>query len=281
MKEKGNKIKGAVLTIAPLLVAFGIQITVALIGQVIFFASMFIYDKKMGIEWYLDRATGQVVNLYSEQQYSLFLMLVSLISEIVMLIIAAIWYRHMKKQEKGFKYALNPIVVLLGLVLGVGIQGVTSLLLNFIYFVFPASWTASYDTLMETMLDSSSPVMIILVAIMAPLAEELFFRGVAINYGCRYFPPYVVLIIQAVCFGILHGNPVQFTYATIIGLVLGLVALEYKSVWPGVVVHIGVNASAEVLSLIGIEIPMLAMAAAGAFLCLLAVGGHILYKKRI
>ncbi len=280
MKENNNsRIQGAALTVAPLLVAAGIQILIAAVGFVVFLGIMIAYDKASGIEWYIDRATRQFVGLYTEQQNALFLTITTIITELVMLAVAAVWYAHMKKNEVGIRAALTPITLVLALILGVGMQGVTSLLLNIIYYIFPESWTMSYDGLMDTMLDTTSPLMVISVAVLAPIAEELFFRGIALNYGRRYFPTAVVIIAQAVGFGIFHGNPVQFTYATMIGIVFGLVAVEFQSVWPGILIHIGVNASAEVLSFMEVDISVPIMALCGIVLSVLAIAGYFLSKK--
>ncbi len=280
MDNNSKKIKGFFLILAPLAVVFAIQLAVSFIGGIIFNIVIMAYDKAHGIEWTIDSATGQILNLYTDQQYGLFLAIVTVITEIAMLAVGIIWFVNMKKNEVSFRKVMSPGLIIGALGLGIGIQGVVSLLLTVIYNVYPPSWTASYDELMESMLNPNSPMMVISVAILAPIAEELFFRGITMNYGRRFFPVWAVVIVQAISFGILHLNPVQSTYATLIGLMLGLVAVEYNSVWPGIFVHIGVNASAEILSLLQIEIPLPVMAIGGAVICGILLLIHFLMKNK-
>lgn len=69
----------------------------------------------------------------------------------------------------------------------------------------------------------------------APIAEEIFCRGMILRpvekYGKRF-----AILISAFFFGLLHGNIVQTPFAFVVGLVLGYVAVEYNILW-AMVVH--------------------------------------------
>jgi membrane protease YdiL (CAAX protease family) len=54
-------------------------------------------------------------------------------------------------------------------------------------------------------------------------------------------PLIIVIIIQALIFGVIHGNWLQIAYAAIIGILLGFVAIWTRSVWPSVLIHISMN----------------------------------------
>lgn len=66
--------------------------------------------------------------------------------------------------------------------------------------------------------------------ILAPVLEELLFRGLVqrtlMPYGKRF-----AILCSAFTFGIFHGNLFQTPYAFLVGLVLGYVASEYSIAW--------------------------------------------------
>ena len=79
---------------------------------------------------------------------------------------------------------------------------------------------------------------IISIAIMAPLVEELLFRGAIQGYMLRkgIKPLYAILIASAI-FGIVHMNPIQIPFAFAIGMIFGWLYYRTGSVVPGIVGH--------------------------------------------
>ena len=79
---------------------------------------------------------------------------------------------------------------------------------------------------------------IISITIMAPLVEELLFRG-AIQ-GCmlrKGIKPLHAILIASAIFGIVHMNPIQIPFAFAIGLIFGWLYYRTGSVIPGIVGH--------------------------------------------
>lgn len=78
--------------------------------------------------------------------------------------------------------------------------------------------------------DSDTFSMFLYASILAPLWEELLFRGYVLRtlrlYGKRF-----AVMGSAVLFGLFHGNLLQTPYAVVMGLVLGYVAVEYSIFW--------------------------------------------------
>lgn len=78
--------------------------------------------------------------------------------------------------------------------------------------------------------DMTSFSMFLYVGILAPISEEILFRGLIqrtlLPYGKRF-----AILCSAFCFGIFHGNLLQSPYAFLVGLVLGYVAAEYSISW--------------------------------------------------
>jgi len=95
----------------------------------------------------------------------------------------------------------------------------------------------------------SQPWGIIPVVIMAPLAEEVVFRGAVLG---RLLPvmksKWVAIGISAVLFGCIHGNLAQGINATILGILLGWLYTETRSLLPGMILHFVNNLMAYVLT---------------------------------
>ena len=79
---------------------------------------------------------------------------------------------------------------------------------------------------------------IISIAIMAPLVEELLFRGAIQGYMLRKgMKPLNAILIASAIFGIVHMNPIQIPFAFAIGLIFGWLYYRTGSVIPGIVGH--------------------------------------------
>lgn len=97
-----------------------------------------------------------------------------------------------------------------------------------------------YDYFMRLMeqMTSEPAALVILAVFMAPLFEEIVFRGIImkgmINDGVR--PP-LAIFVAALLFGLVHGNPWQFVGAVLLGCVLGLVYYKTKSLLLPILLH--------------------------------------------
>lgn len=80
--------------------------------------------------------------------------------------------------------------------------------------------TDSYLQTIDGLL-TMTPKMILTVCLLAPILEEAIFRGLIFGISLRFLPFIIANIIQAVLFGIYHGNPVQGIYAFILGMFIG------------------------------------------------------------
>ena len=74
--------------------------------------------------------------------------------------------------------------------------------------------------------------------ILAPISEELLFRGVLLQGLLRNYRPWVGIGQTALLFGIVHFNPAQSLNAFFIGLLLGWLYYRTQSLLVCIVVHI-------------------------------------------
>ena len=95
------------------------------------------------------------------------------------------------------------------------------------------------DLMQDTFLGMSRNVFgIISITIMAPLVEELLFRGAIQGYMLRKgMKPLNAILIASAIFGIVHMNPIQIPFAFAIGLICGWLYYRTGSVVPGIIGH--------------------------------------------
>jgi len=84
-----------------------------------------------------------------------------------------------------------------------------------------------------------SPVSLILMTvILAPILEEILFRGIIMKGMINnQVKPVTAIIVSALIFGAVHFNPWQFAGASLLGLVLGLVYYKTKSLLMPILLH--------------------------------------------
>ncbi len=79
----------------------------------------------------------------------------------------------------------------------------------------------------------STVPMFIYVWVVAPVVEEVVFRGFAQGKLLRCGKCFGILC-SALIFGLIHVNPMQIPFAFLIGLILGYVAAEYSVLWAAI-----------------------------------------------
>lgn len=84
--------------------------------------------------------------------------------------------------------------------------------------------------------DPNNVSMVLYAGLLAPVTEELLFRGL-VQRSLLPFGKKFAILFSALTFGLFHGNLLQTPYAFAVGLVLGYVALEYNIIW-AMVLHL-------------------------------------------
>lgn len=80
------------------------------------------------------------------------------------------------------------------------------------------------------------------IGILAPIGEEVIFRGAIQREAVAYFRSrgmsvWVGMVFTAALFAAVHGNPAQMPHAFIVGLLMGWLCYRSGSIIPGVIVH--------------------------------------------
>ncbi len=84
----------------------------------------------------------------------------------------------------------------------------------------------------------------ILAIVVAPLVEEILFRGVLFEALSSALPTAVVIVLTAAAFALIHGNLPQMIPTFVLGLHCGLVRALFGSVGAPIVVHLVNNLGA-------------------------------------
>lgn len=155
------------------------------------------------------------------------------------------WYRTEKIGEARGSIKEIFTVKNIGLFafLGIGCQMFFSALMTVITPYFLEIFT-DYAKVINSITSGSDMVVLLLVLFIAPVTEELIFRGVILHMANRYVTFLGANILQALLFGIYHGNIVQGIYAALLGFLLGSIYYKYQSILAPIVLHIIINASA-------------------------------------
>jgi membrane protease YdiL (CAAX protease family) len=89
---------------------------------------------------------------------------------------------------------------------------------------------------------------ILCLTLLAPILEELLFRGAIIRLLLPHYKPWIAILISGLIFGVIHANPAQTVPAILIGCALGWVYYLTRSVLPCILIHIFNNGMSVFLS---------------------------------
>jgi membrane protease YdiL (CAAX protease family) len=107
----------------------------------------------------------------------------------------------------------------------------------------------TYGELAETLFNTNVQMLSYIgVAILAPILEELIYRGLVYRRLRDYLTVRAAAVISAAVFGLIHGNVVQFIFAFLVGLAFAAVYERYRTIWAPILAHVFVNAFSCVLT---------------------------------
>ena len=231
----------------PILAVILIQYGVVIGDMLILFVKNLFSDRELP-----EGATVEYV-LNSDYNQPMNLAYLTLVQYLIYILVFGIWYYRAFCKEKaisdissGLLYIKDKLLTIKTICLIVGgyfaqlfVDGILTLVEPYFTDLF-----ASYGKMVDTITGvGSSWVMLFAVIFVAPIGEELLFRGLIQSYGLKNFAPGVAIFLQGLIFGLYHGNIIQGIYACLMGVILGFVAYKLKSIIYPMVLHISINAS--------------------------------------
>lgn len=149
--------------------------------------------------------------------------------------------QHISNFACGIKNKTNPWIVLVCLALIVG----------FLFLTSPfVSWIDYWISLTGIKVDGSIGfsldgfgnflLVVLMLGIIPAVTEELIFRGM-IFQGLKKYGKWPAILISAAAFSLMHLNIPQFPYTFLLGILLGFVMYETRSLWLCMLMHFANN----------------------------------------
>lgn len=195
---------------------------------------------------YMNQNGGELTSQEELAAYLLnsdYMTIILFVAILVTGVIGCLWYKfgYVKKYTKDDRLALKGKMInrkALGtLVLaGIGCYSLALLIASVIAAVSPAA-IDNFNSMMGSVTGGNAFLSFITVVILAPIAEEVIFRGIIFRKLLKTNTAAVAIVAQALLFAFYHFNIVQGIYVLPIALVLGYTAYKFQSVLPGMLIH--------------------------------------------
>ena len=231
------------MTIVPLIVSLVAQVMISVViviaaeFAVAFTGALYGMDMETLEQQAIDAAMGSVTTAL-------------LMYHVLALIGFGIWYYfgcgRPKPQKTGEFFSVRVILttVIIGVLMSVSASGFLSAAQYFL-----PDLLNQYEELLESVGLGVDPLVIFVSVVIAPVGEELLCRGLIFHYAGKVVEDmknrraafWIANTLQALMFGIMHGNLVQGFYAFVMGLGFGWLRRRYNSLYPSMLAHLTVN----------------------------------------
>lgn len=123
-----------------------------------------------------------------------------------------------------------------------------------LFLLFPQIALSTYESMgndlyLEIQYSFRNPFIFIYISIIAPILEELFYRGKLLNESLKKWKPVICVVLTSVLFGISHMNLVQFVNAFCLGLLCGFVYVTSEDIKAPIIIHLSNNLYSGISSL--------------------------------
>ena len=119
--------------------------------------------------------------------------------------------------------------------------------------IVPSAWVAEQMPELPNIVEQEFTMLLsnrwgyITIGLLAPVAEEVVFRGAILKSLLNKYSPWKTVVLSAFIFSVGHLNPAQMPHAFLIGLLLGWMYWRTGSILPGMAYHWANNSVAYVL----------------------------------
>lgn len=162
---------------------------------------------------------------------------------LLVLLLIKVAKQSVKERLKINKIAIKTIVIVI----------IISLALNLVFqsvqLIFPESMRSELMVEMDTDLKGvKSLIGFITVVIIAPFTEEILFRGLILGELAKCFNIHIAIILQAILFGIMHGNIIWAVIAFLSAMLYGYFIRKYENIFTSTIGHMSVNLLSFILT---------------------------------
>lgn len=238
--DTGRKVGYFFLSLTPFLACMAIQFGVAIvvgIGAAIIKMMQFMAQnpgasQAEAMKVYMDAISGSSG-------------IMMLATHIILSLSAGIWYYFGcgRPKLKASVKNINVKAVILAVAGGLILCFLANSMVGVEMYIIPNTFQ-KYVDMMEAAGMGTDTLTIIAAILLAPIGEELICRGLTIYYAKKAFSKFfLVNILQALLFAVMHGNVIQGSYAFVLGLFLGYLAERFHSLLPCMLLHFVLNFS--------------------------------------
>ena len=194
-------------------------------------------------------------NPESSQKYYTF---ISFIIGQGFMIIPLLWFLKSKQEPILKRLRLNSIsydTLIQTIMLSLGVIILSDELDRIIQSFFPApEYIVDLNGLLRPETFLGFILLFIAVAIIAPIGEELLFRGFFQQVLEKHWKDVTrAILMTALLFSMIHMNPYWFAQIYILGVILGFIAWKTQSVLPALILHGMNNTMAMLFAFVNLE----------------------------
>ncbi len=164
-------------------------------------------------------------------------------------VIGGVWLAVTRRgRSPALTLAFRPVkwwIVLLGAVATVALSFVADILLQSLAHDTQSQMTEAIQGM--TMTPALAAVSVAMIAVLAPIGEEMLFRGLLFGWLRAHWPFWLTALVTSALFGLAHGNLEYAVVAGILGLLLAYLRERTGSLWASIGAHILNNAFAVLL----------------------------------
>ena len=150
--------------------------------------------------------------------------------------IAGAWFlsssRGLSNTAYEWKSNFIPLIII-GLILSFSVSYIIGAILTYL---------PGYDGMMDNylaMFGDIDPIDLILtVAVIGPICEEIIFRGVILEGLLKKYDTTKAILFSSLIFSVIHLQPLQVISTFFIGLILGWIYVKTQSLWVCIGIHI-------------------------------------------
>ena len=232
-----------------MLIHFGIANVVVTIVMVIAFVIM-------GMTQGSDIFRSFGTDIYKNQNFCFIAILSTMLAYLTAnLIVFFVGCKTTKIKPKPlFKFSgFSAKLVLFSIAIGLFVQTIISVAVELLNNVADLSrFESSFFSISDKSSAGTLIVYCLYACIIAPITEELVFRCFVLKNLSRFNLRFGI-IASGVMFGLVHGNPVQFVFASILGIILAYITVKSGSIIPAIILHFTVNTTATIIELISVN----------------------------
>lgn len=152
------------------------------------------------------------------------------------------WYAYregirLRSGKKGiYRYPASFCYVMAVVMCGIVNNYLFSIIMSFV-----RELSSGYWQVVQAFYNQSLGLEILTLCVLAPLAEELVYRGMAYHRFLKQFGEPKAAVLSALLFGVMHLNLVQGIYAFVLGILLAHIVYQTGSLLAAVAAHMAAN----------------------------------------